>query len=228
MLKLKLLLQFFFFLIICSSASAQDWPNLERYHSADSVLMTKPVKEGRVVFMGNSITDIWIQHSPDFWNENPYIDRGISGQTTPQMLIRFQQDVIHLQPEAVVILAGTNDLAGNTGPSTLLMIKDNITSMAQIAQANGIQVILSSILPVYDYPWKKGTYPAQKIVALNHWMEKFCAQNDFTYLDYYSHLVDDRGGMKAIYSEDGVHPNNAGYKVMEPLAKKAIEKVLSH
>jgi lysophospholipase L1-like esterase len=226
-LSLKLGL-FISFLLMCQLSFAQDWPNLARYQEANAKLATSSHDENRVVFMGNSITDFWIQLSPDFFSKNPYLDRGISGQTTPQMLIRFQQDVIHLHPKVVVILAGTNDLAGNTGPSTLAMIEDNLASMAQLAQANGIKVVLSSVLPVYDYPWKKGTYPAKKIVTLNQWIKNYCEQNNDVYLDYYSHLVDNRGGMKAADSKDGVHPNLAGYKIMEPLVVKAIDEALNN
>lgn len=214
------------FLLISQLSFAQDWPNLGRYQDANAKLGDPAANENRVVFMGNSITDAWINTSPDFFSEHPYVDRGISGQTTPQMLIRFRQDVIDLKPKVVVILAGTNDIAGNTGPSTLGMIEDNLMSMAQLAKANNIKVILSSVLPAYDYPWKKGMQPAPKIVKLNKWIKDYCDHNDFIYLDYYPHLVDDRGGMKDEYSKDGVHPNLAGYKIMEPLVVEAINKAL--
>lgn len=218
-------------LLLALSASrysqAQDWPNLDRFKDENAKLGAPAAHENRVVFMGNSITDFWISNSPDFFSKNPYIDRGISGQTTPQMLVRFRADVIHLKPKVVVILAGTNDIAGNTGPSTLEMIEDNLASMCDLAKANGIRVVLSSVLPAYDYPWKPGLQPAQKIVTLNKWIKQYAAENGYVYLDYYSSLVDDRGGMKAAYSKDGVHPNKAGYEVMEPLAVKAINLALS-
>ncbi|MEO8412909.1 MAG: GDSL-type esterase/lipase family protein [Ginsengibacter sp.] len=201
---------------------AQDWPNLARYKDENAKIGLPIPNEHRVVFMGNSITDGWIQKVPEFFSGRPYIDRGISGQTTPQMLIRFRQDVIALQPKVVVILAGTNDIAGNTGPSTLEMIEDNLASMAELAKAANIEVILSSVMPVYDYPWKPGLQPAEKIITLNKWIKNYALEHDFFYLDYFSSLVDERNGMKAEYSPDGVHPNVAGYKVMGDLADKII------
>ncbi len=203
-----------------------DWANLSRYQNANMDLKNMGKVDNRVVFMGNSITDAWIKWSPEFFEGKDFIDRGISGQTTPQMLIRFRPDVIDLQPELVLILAGTNDIAGNTGPSTPEMIQGNIASMAELAKSNDIKVILCSVLPVYDYPWRPGLEPAEKIIALNEWIKKYARKNKFTYLDYYSSLVDDRGGMKAEYSHDGVHPNKEGYKIMEELAQKTIDKVL--
>jgi lysophospholipase L1-like esterase len=201
-----------------------DWPNLRRYRSENAKL--KPEKN-RVVFMGNSITDGWINVSPDFFKGHPsYLDRGIGGQTTPQMLIRFRQDVIDLKPRVVLILAGINDIAGNTGPSTLGMIENNLASMAQLAKANGIKVILCSVLPAYDIPWRAGIEPIQKIIDLNKWIKDFSVKNHFIYLDYYSAMVDERKGLPAKYSKDGVHPTAAGYAVMEPLAIKAINEAL--
>lgn len=205
---------------------AQDWPNLNRFR-ADNALLKAPEKgEKRVVFMGNSITQGWIEKRPEFFSKNPYINRGISGQTTPQMLIRFRQDVIALQPKVVVILAGTNDIAGNTGPSTLEMIEDNLASMAELANTNGIRVVLSSVLPAYDYPWKTGIEPAEKIVTLNAWIKSYCEKRGFTYLDYFTPMADDRHGMKAELTYDGVHANVAGYKVMEPLVQDAIKRAM--
>jgi lysophospholipase L1-like esterase len=154
------------------------------------------------------------------------VGRGISGQTTPQMLVRFRQDVVALQPKVVVILAGTNDIAGNTGPSTIEMIEDNMASMAEIAKANHIRVVLSSVLPVYDYPWRPGLEPAGKIVALNAWLRSYAAAHGATYLDYHSAMADERQGLKAALTYDGVHPNEAGYRVMASLAEPAIEAAL--
>lgn len=156
----------------------------------------------------------------------PYINRGISGQTTPQMLVRFRPDVIALRPKVVVIMGGTNDIAGNTGPSTLEMIEANLASMAELARANGIRVVLSSVLPVYDYPWKPGREPAQKIIALNTWMKSYAAHHDAIYLDYHTAMADARGGMPSDLASDGVHPNEAGYRVMAPLVTQAIEEAL--
>ena len=205
---------------------AQDWPNLNRFKDENAKLGLPSPGENRVVFMGNSITIGWGRISPDFFSGRPYINRGISGQTTPQMLVRFRADVIDLKPAVVVILAGTNDIAGNTGPSTLKMIEDNIVSMAELAKANGIEVVLSSVLPVFDYPWKPGLEPVEKIAALNKFLKNYAEKNGAIYLDYYSSLVDERKGMKKEYASDGVHPNKAGYNVMEPLAEEAIKKVL--
>ncbi len=213
-------------IIFPAFSQGQDWPNLARYRDENAKLTVPAANEDRVVFMGNSITDGWIKVVPEFFAGRPYIDRGISGQTTPQMLIRFRQDVIDLKPKLVVILAGTNDIAGNTGPSTLEMIEDNLTSMAALAKQANIKVILSSVLPVYDYPWKPGLQPADKIITLNKWIKNYAQEHDFLYLDYFSSMVDNRNGMKAEYSQDGVHPNAAGYKVMGDLADKIIAVVL--
>ncbi len=180
----------------------------------------------RVVFFGDSITEAW---TPDFsrmFPGQPYVGRGISGQTTPQMLVRFRQDVIALQPKVVVILAGTNDIAGNTGPATLEMIQDNLASMVELAQANDIRVVLSSVLPVWRYPWTPDLEPAQTIVALNAWMQEYARSHHAVYLDYHSAMADDRQGLKRTLSGDGVHPNEAGYRVMAPLAQRAIAAAL--
>ena len=203
-----------------------DWANLERFRDENSKLGEAASGEKRVVFMGNSITEGWKNIRPEFFSGRPYINRGISGQTTPQMLIRFRPDVINLKPGVVVILAGTNDIAGNTGPSTLEMIEDNIKSMVDIAKANKIKVVLSSVLPAYEFGWNPSVKPAEKIAALNLWIKNYCSANKIVYLDYYSSLVDDRKGLKKEYSEDGVHPNNKGYFVMEPLAEEAIAKAM--
>ena len=203
-----------------------DWADLARYRDDNARLGPPAAGERRVVFYGNSITDAWAPYFDTMFPGKPYVGRGISGQTTPQMLVRYRQDVIALQPAAVVILAGTNDIAGNTGPSTLGMIEDNLTSMVQLAQANGIRVVLSSVLPVYDYPWHRGLEPAPKIVALNAWMQRYAAEHDVVYLDYYSAMVDARGGLKASLTRDGVHPTEAGYRIMAPLAEAAIAQAL--
>ncbi len=201
-----------------------DWPNLKRYHDENAKIGLPAPGENRVVFMGNSITEGWLRTDPDFFKGRPYIDRGISGQTTPQMLIRFKQDVVHLKPKIVIINAGINDIAGNTGLSTLEMIQDNLSSMCEIAEANNIYVILASVLPAYDFPWRKGLEPAQKVVDLNKWIKEYAAKNGWIYLDYFSSMADERNGLKAEFTYDGVHPNLAGYKVMEPLAETAIDQ----
>lgn len=204
-----------------------DWSYLERYRDENATLGPPKPGERRVVFMGNSITEGWAKFFPTMFPGKPYVGRGISGQTTPQMLVRFRQDVIALKPAVVVILGGTNDIAGNTGPSTLEMIEDNLASMAELAKANGIAVVLSSVLPVYDYPWKKGLEPGPKIVALNAWIKQYADSHDMGYVDYHSALADDRQGFKAELAPDGVHPNEAGYRVMAPLVEQAIARALS-
>ncbi len=200
-----------------------DWAYLKRYQQENAQLTPS---NDRVVFMGNSITEGWAKLFPTLFPGKPYVGRGISGQTTPQMLVRFRQDVIALKPKVVVILAGTNDIAGNTGPSTIEMIEDNLASMTEVAQANGIRVVLSSVLPVYDYSWKPGLEPAPKIMALNAWMKEFAARRGAIYLDYHSAMQDERHGMKADLAYDGVHPNEAGYRKMAPLAERAIQQAL--
>ncbi|MBI6120860.1 SGNH/GDSL hydrolase family protein [Salegentibacter maritimus] len=199
----------------------QDWANLKKYATQNRKLM-KTQSYPKVVFMGNSITEGWVNAQPDFFSENNYLGRGIGGQTTPQMLIRFMPDVVKLKPKAVVILAGTNDIAGNTGFSSVEMITNNIEAMAQLGKANNIKVILTSILPVYDYPWRPGLQPVKKIAEINSWMKKYAAENQHTYLDLFSVLKDEKEGLPKKYSKDGVHPNLAGYKLMAPLTKKAI------
>jgi acyl-CoA thioesterase I len=203
-----------------------DWANLARYRDANAALGAPKPGEARVVFMGNSITDAWAKSFPTMFPGKPYVGRGISGQTTPQMLVRFRQDVIALQPKVVVILAGINDIAGNSGPSTQAMIADNFMSMTEIAKANGIRVVLSSVLPAYDFPWRRGIGPAPKVVALNAWIKCYAAQSGAVYLDYYSKLVDARGGLSPEMASDGVHPTDAGYRIMAPLAEAAIQEAL--
>ena len=203
-----------------------DWANLTRYRDANAALGAPAPGETRVVFMGNSITDAWAKSFPTMFPGKPYVGRGISGQTTPQMLVRFRQDVIALRPKVVVILAGINDIAGNTGPSTQAMIADNLMSMTEIAKANGIRVVLSSVLPAYDFPWRRGIGPAPKVVALNTWMKCYAAQAGVVYLDYYAKMVDARGGLSPEMASDGVHPTEAGYRIMAPLAEAAIQEAL--
>ncbi len=203
----------------------QDWSNLNRYEADNEKLKTSSDKS-RVVFMGNSITEGWIRTDSAFFAYNPYIDRGISGQTSPQMLLRFRQDVIDLHPAVVVILAGTNDIAQNTGPITLEQSLGNIISMAELAKANHIRVVISSVLPAFDFPWRRGLGPAEKIVELNKMLKDYADKNHFVYLDYFSAMADERKGLPESLSKDGVHPNLAGYKIMEPLAQKAIAEAM--
>ena len=206
----------------------KDWPDLARYRQENADLQAPAAGQNRVVFMGDSITDFWGRARGTFLPGKPYINRGISGQTTPQMLIRFRPDVIALHPKVVVILAGTNDIAGNTGPMTLEEIESNLTSMAELAKANGIRVVLSAVMPVCDYikPQTERRPPA-KIVALNQWIRDYTAKNGFVFLDYYSAMVDSNKMLKKELTFDGLHPNAAGYAVMSPLAEKAIGKALA-
>ena len=222
-------------LLFLSAVQAQvtdcknDWPNLARYDKDNKSVAPPAKNEQRVVFMGDSITDSWDNPANGFFPGKPYINRGISGQTTPQMLIRFRRDVIELKPKVVVILAGTNDLAGNTGPTTLEAIEDNLKSMAELATANGIRVVFASLLPVSDHELRDGKplvqtvrRPPEKILALNNWMHGYARANRHGYLDYFSAMVDENGFLKDELSDDGLHPNVQGYAVMAPLAEAAI------
>jgi lysophospholipase L1-like esterase len=210
----------------------KDWPNLGRYRDANAKVAPPAKGEDRVVFMGDSITDGW--KLDQYFAGKPYINRGISGQTTPQMLIRFRPDVIALEPKVVVILAGTNDLAGNTGPMTVESIEDNLRTMAELAMVHNIRVVFASILPISDYSKNKDGAtvirstgrPPDKIIAINQWMKKFAEDNNQVYLDYFSAVVDAKGFLKEELSRDGLHPNAQGYDVMKPLAEAAIEQAL--
>jgi lysophospholipase L1-like esterase len=212
-----------------------DWPDLARYREANGKVAAPAKDEQRVVFMGDSITDMWAQpRFGGFFPGKPYIGRGIGGQTTPQMLLRFRAEVLALQPKVVVILAGTNDLAGNTGPMTLEETEGNLASMAELARAHGIRVVLSSVLPVSNYGHDRDGNPVdirlkrppEKILMLNTWIKKYAAEQGYVYLDYFSAMVDEQGLLKKDLSEDGLHPNALGYAVMAPLAEKAIAEAL--
>lgn len=198
-----------------------DWACLSRYAKANQIL-GPAAGEKRVVFFGDSITDAWPLDK--YFPGKPFVNRGISGQTTPQMLLRFRQDVVALKPHVVVILAGTNDIAGNTGPETADQIAGYIQSMIELAEANHIKVVLSSVLPARDYPWRPGKNPVSKIPELNEKYKGLVKKYKLVYLDYFSHLVDQSGGMKASCTNDGVHPTDAGYRIMAPLALKAVEE----
>lgn len=204
-----------------------DWANLARYREENAQLGRPAPGETRVVFMGDSITAGWARGFDEFFPGKPYVGRGISGQTTPQMLVRFQQDVVALKPKVVVINAGTNDIAGNTGPSTVEMIQDNVKSMTQIARANGIKVVLASITPAYDYPWRPGLEPVRKLLPMNAWMKNYCAETGCVYADYFTPMADEKNGMKEGLSGDGIHPNKAGHAIMAPIAEAAIAKALA-
>jgi len=204
-----------------------DFGWLAKFKEADLALAAPAPGENRVVFMGDSITEGWHFTGADgFFPGKPYINRGISGQTTPQMLVRFRQDVIALKPKVVVILAGTNDIAGNTGPMTIEQTEDNLASMADLAAANHIRIVLCSVLPAFDYPWKRGLEPAPKILAINAWMKALANEKGYVYVDYHSAMKDEKDGLPLTLSLDGVHPLPAGYTVMKPLVEAGIEKAL--
>jgi acetyl esterase/lipase/lysophospholipase L1-like esterase len=205
---------------------APDWANLKRFESDNMKTGMPKTGENRVVFMGNSITEGWKALVPSFFDGKPYVNRGISGQTTPQMVLRFRADVIDLKPKVVVILAGTNDIAGNTGPMTLEQTMGNIRTMVEMAKANQIRVVLCSVLPAYDFPWKPGLAPAEKIVKLNGMIKEYAATVGATYVDYFSAMADSRNGLRKELGDDGVHPNVAGYQIMAPLVEKGIADAL--
>lgn len=209
---------------IQGGGTLMDWAHLKKHEQSNSELK-KIYEPNRVVFMGNSITEGWSNFDKDFFINNPFVNRGISGQTTPQMLIRFRPDVVNLNPKAVVILAGINDIAENTGPITLENIAENIISMAEIAKANEIKVFICSTLPAIDFPWSPGMEPGPKVVKLNSILKNYCDSNNIPYIDYFSAMSDEKGGLKVpeyTTANDLVHPNLAGYKVMEKIILKAL------
>ncbi len=230
-LDMKYLIGSFFILISMNGLSQVDqinldWANLKKYAKENADLQPPAKGEHRIVFMGNSITESWKVKDEAFFYDRGYIDRGISGQTTPQMLLRFPADVIALKPSVVVILAGINDIAENTGPIPLTDTYRNIIAMVKLARANKIKVVVSSVLPANRFPWRPQIKPAEKVIALNAMLRAYCKTHGIVYLDYYPGMVDYAKGLDKKYTEDGVHPTLAGYKVMEPLVETAIEKAL--
>lgn len=205
---------------------ADDWAALTKYKKENELLGAPKKGEKRIVFLGSSIFELWKQKDPDYFKDKPYIDRGISGQISPQLLIRFRQDVIDLQPKAVIILAGSNDISGNTGHVTNEKIMDNIKSMCELARLHRIKVILCKYLPINQYPWAKHIEPADKIIALNNLIEEYANKENHAVLDYWTPLVDDKKGQRQELTVDGVHPNLAGYKIMEEVTEVAIKKAL--
>jgi lysophospholipase L1-like esterase len=224
-LKLGLI---FFLLFVSQNCYTQDWANLERFKKDNEMVLKSDSTQQRIVFMGNSITEGWLNFRPEFFEGKPYINRGIGGQTTPQMLLRFRQDVIDLKPSVVVILAGINDIAGNTGPSTIEMIMDNLKSMSELAIANDIKVVFCSVLPAKDFPWRSGLEPANKVIKLNTLLQSYVKRHNLVYVDYFSAMVDDSNGLKQELGYDGVHPNALGYSIMEPLVEKGIKIALAN
>jgi lysophospholipase L1-like esterase len=210
------------------SIYTDDFGQLARYRDADAALATPAAGESRVVFLGDSITDYW--KLPDYFPGKPYINRGIDGQTTPEMLVRFRQDVLALHPKVLVVLAGTNDIAGVTGRTLNEDIEANYASMAELARAHRISMVFASVLPVHNYTHDAeesfALRPRDRILALNKWLKEYCAKNGFVYLDYFSVLVDERGMLKRALADDGLHPTVAGYKIMATVAEKAIQKAL--
>ena len=204
----------------------EDWPNLAYYHNNNISLGSPIENEKRIVFMGDSITEEWGYLYSSFFSNRSYINRGIGGQTTPQMLLRFKPDTIDLHPHIIVLLAGINDVAGNTGPSTVKMITDNIFSMAELAMNKDVKIILSSILPANAFPWNDAIENVSStIISINSLMKDYALSNGIVYLDYYSSMVDENEGLNSDYTEDGVHPNKEGYKVMSGLAEKTISQI---
>jgi lysophospholipase L1-like esterase len=215
------------FIGMTEKSVAQDWANLGKYESENKMVQPKKSGEKRVVLMGDSITEFWLKIQPDFFSNKPYyIGRGISGQTTPQMLVRFRQDVIELQADVVVILAGVNDIAGNTGPTTNEKIVGNIISMIELAHANEIKVILCSVLPAANFNWRPNDKAAETIIQLNQLIQSYAKQQHIPYVDYHIAMADAKNGLPKEFSEDGVHPNLKGYQTMSPLLEKAINEVL--
>lgn len=202
-----------------------DWANFKKYEAENSKLSPKEKGERRVVFLGNSIFEGWLRMRPEFFAGKPYINRGISGQTTPQMLLRMYDDVLALNPDVLVFKGGINDIAQNTGPYDEHHTLNNIKAIAQLARAHKIKVILCSVLPAYDFPWRPGLEPAPKVISLNKAIRAFAEEQGFYYLDLYSAVVDERKGMKKAYASDEVHPTKEGYMVLEPLVEDAIRKV---
>jgi lysophospholipase L1-like esterase len=213
-------------ILAAGGLAAQDWADLTRYRQQNDAMQYIDLEDRRVIFMGNSIFENWDTFNPDFFQNDHFINRGISGQTTPQMLLRFRADVIDLKPHAVVILAGTNDIAENTGPTTLKMILDNIFSMVQLAQMNGVEVIMCSILPTRQYPWNLYVKPVEKICKLNIALSNYAKANKIPYVDFYTQMVDEKKGLKRELTYDGVHPNKAGYQKMEQIIQPTLEAVL--
>ena len=220
--KIVTLLVFFFSI---NNIVAQDWANFIQFKKANTKLSKVKKNKKRIVFMGNSITIGWLETNPEFFESKAYINRGISGQTTPQMLVRFRADVVDIQADAVIILAGTNDIAENTGPVTLKMILNNLKSMTEIAKANNIKVVLCSVLPAYEYPWSPNKKPNIKIPKLNNMIKDYAEKSQTYYLDYFSALENGNNGLKTDYTNDGVHLTAKGYSIMESILEDVIKEI---
>ena len=208
-----------------SILSAQDWPQLQKYQS-DNAQILREKTPVQVVFMGNSITQGWADMRPEFFQGHGFVGRGIGGQTTPQMLLRFRQDVLELKPKAVVILAGINDIAQNTGPITLKETLGNIQSMAELAIAQGITPVICSVLPANSFPWRPEIVPTQQVIELNRRLHQWTAEKNLVFVDFYTPMVDEQLGLKSPLGYDPVHPNVAGYQLMEPILLDALSPLL--
>lgn len=214
------------FVVFSQTEKPKDWANLKKFATENQKLSPPSKKEKRVVFMGNSITEVWKNSDTAFFKNKLYINRGIGGQVTEQMLLRFQQDVVELKPAVVVILAGINDIAENNGPITIQQIHNNIVLMVKQARENKIRVVVSSVLPANNFPWRQAIKPADKVIELNTMLEAYCKANNVVYCDYYSKMVNNEKGLDKTLGYDGVHPTLAGYKIMEPIVEEAIAKAL--
>jgi lysophospholipase L1-like esterase len=227
MKNIKLILSILLTILFIEISYAQDWANLKKYHQENADLMFNKKAES-IVFMGNSITEEWLRLRPEFFAGKPYVNRGIGGQTTPQMLLRFRQDVINLQPAVVVILAGINDIAGNTGPSTIKMIGDNIFSMAELAGVHDIKVVLCTVLPAADISWQPDLQITNKVINLNTLLRSYALKHNMAYVDYYTAMVNESNGLKEELGLDSVHPNAAGYAIMESILERTLAEVLKN
>ena len=209
-------------LLLSTMSYAQDFANFGRYEKQNQQVISQNIAPNSVL-MGDSITEGWFATDPGFFTKNNFVGRGISGQVTSQMLLRFREDVIKLKPKRVIILAGTNDIAENQGPISLEKVFGNIVSMAELAKANNIKVILCSVLPAYDFPWRKDMQPADKVIALNKMIKDYAQKNHITYVDYHSVLKDEKNGLPKEIAEDGIHPNKLGYEKMEAILMKNLK-----
>lgn len=211
-------------ILFSAAVSGQDFANYAKYEKQNQEVIAGKIAPNSI-FMGDSITEGWVSKDPDFFKKNNFIGRGISGQVTSQMLLRFREDVIRLKPERVIILGGTNDIAENQGPISLDKVFGNIVSMAELAKANGIKVILCSVLPAYDFGWRKDMHPADKVIALNKMIEAYAKKHNIPYVDYHSQMKDSRNGLDKIYTEDEIHPTEKGYEKMEGILMKKLSKI---
>lgn len=212
----------FIIILFSTMSKAQDFANFGKYQKQNQEVISQNIVPNSVL-MGDSITEAWFATDPEFFTKNNFVGRGIGGQVTSQMLLRFREDVIKLKPKRVIILAGTNDIAENQGPISLEKVFGNIVSMAELAKANNIKVVLCSVLPAYDFPWRKDMKPADKVIALNKMIKDYAQKNNITYVDYHNALKDEKNGLPKEIAEDGIHPNKSGYEKMETILMKNLK-----